>query len=537
MKRAGSICLIAALVLIASAGNSFGGIYSGGSGIQGEPYQIGNVEDILEMSETDVDWDKHFVMIADVNMVDYTFTTAVVEVFTGVFDGAGHKIFNLTIDTGGEEIDDLGLFGMAHSCQIRHLGLKNVSITGGDGSWWLGGLCGINFGMLSNCYTSGSVVGGDDSWDLGGLCGENYGLIINCYSRASVTGDSYVGGLCGSNPNGTIINCYATGRVNGRDNSSFLGGLCGENISGMLSNCYSTGSVRGGSYSGHLGGLCGYNENGAISNCYSIGPVTGGEGSTALGGLCGYQYGNSAEMENSFWDTDTSSMSIGYNLDSTYPGTVTNVLDKTTSEMQTKDTFTNAGWDFDFTWSIDEEVNYPKLRRPYPGDFDFDSDVDLGDFSIFSSAWLSGPNDLDSWNPYCNLYDPEESSSGGTFDPNDAVIDIFDFAVFADNWLVNAALVGYWSLNVTGGGAPVDFSVYGKEGQYDASRLLNNLVWIYHKDKEKDPTGYLGIPRCSSPMCVCAYPHSLEEHGKKEQELWGLCKKNLQEKKAKLNAG
>jgi predicted Zn-dependent protease len=137
---------------------------------------------------------------------------------------------------------------------------------------------------------------------------------------------------------------------------------------------------------------------------------------------------------------------------------------------------------------------------------------------------------------------------------------------------------------------------YEKEGQYNASRLLKNLVWIYYKDKESATTGclgiaecdiysgdnnflfgsgrkgsavmsyhrftaafnerpqnrpilrkravkqgisstfhILGIPRCNSPMCVYAYPHSLEEHDLKEQELCSSCKKNLQEKKSKLS--
>ena len=92
------------------------GVYSGGNGDAETPYLIADANDIIEMSNTSSDWDKNFLMVADVDMVDWLFTTAVVAPdidntnepwefdgipFTGNFDGAGHKILNLTIDTAG----------------------------------------------------------------------------------------------------------------------------------------------------------------------------------------------------------------------------------------------------------------------------------------------------------------------------------------------------------------------------------------------------------------------------------------------------
>jgi hypothetical protein len=67
--------------------------------------------------------------------------------------------------------------------------------------------------------------------------GENYGSIVNCYATGNVEG-SNVGGLVGNNLFGSITNCYAAGNVEGSG-----GGLVGwdntatANIGG-ITNCY-----------------------------------------------------------------------------------------------------------------------------------------------------------------------------------------------------------------------------------------------------------------------------------------------------------
>ena len=67
--------------------------------------------------------------------------------------------------------------------------------------------------------------------------GENDKTITNCYNTGIVSGQSYVGGVNGYNRNGTIINCNATGEVNGTD--SYVGGVIGRNLNkGTITNCY-----------------------------------------------------------------------------------------------------------------------------------------------------------------------------------------------------------------------------------------------------------------------------------------------------------
>ena len=68
------------------------------------------------------------------------------------------------------------------------------------------------------------------------MAGSNGGTITNCYNTGDVSGDSYVGGVAGSNGfDRTITNCYNTGDVSGERN---VGGVAGSNRGGTITNCY-----------------------------------------------------------------------------------------------------------------------------------------------------------------------------------------------------------------------------------------------------------------------------------------------------------
>jgi hypothetical protein len=71
----------------------------------------------------------------------------------------------------------------------------------------------------------------------------------------------------------------------------------------------------------------------------------------------------------------------------------------------------------------------PRLRKVSPdplGDLDFDRDVDLGDFSVFASTWLTGYGDTQ-WNPACDISIPTDNS-----------VDTLDLSAFATHWLAPA---------------------------------------------------------------------------------------------------
>ena len=411
--------------------------YSGGTGEPNNPYQIATNTDLLAMAADTADYDKCFILTADVDMGGQVFTTAIIApdtvagnyngvgyifdgpAFTGIFDGAGHKIINLTINTSGAGNSYLGLFGyVANDGEIKNLGIENFSITGGDSSYYLGGLVGNSNGSISNCYSTGSVSGYSG---VGGLVGYNdsSGSISNCYSTGSVVA-SYsmnIGGLVGLSSSG-ISNCYSTGSVI-VSSSSQVGGLVGTNSGYNISNCYSTSSVSGGSDSYHVGGLVGDND-GNISNCYSTGSVSG---YLLIGGLVGANANYGSIVVSSFWDINTSGQT-----------TSASGTGMTTEQMQTLSTFTSAGWDFtnetangtsDYWRMCVDGVDYPRLNwQSLDGDLACPDGVNFVDFAYFAERWLESDCD-----PFSNNF------CGGADMDSSGTVDMQDLAIFAENWL------------------------------------------------------------------------------------------------------
>jgi sugar lactone lactonase YvrE len=261
------------------------GKYSDGWGDTNSPYQIANVDDLINLANDVNDYNKCFIMNTDIDLDpnlpgNGVFTTAVIAPdihnansefdgvpFTGVFDGDGHNIVNLTINTNGFSNDYLGLFGNINGGEAKNLRLKYVTVTGENAGWLnysehIGGLAGYNGGAITDCCSISNVSIGIS---IGGLAGSNTGSISKCCSTGAVYDGRELGGLVGSNF-GNISNCYSTGNVTGLTGSSTLGGLAGINSGGHIINCYSTANVSGTS---SLGGLTGDN-NGTISSCYFL---------------------------------------------------------------------------------------------------------------------------------------------------------------------------------------------------------------------------------------------------------------------------
>lgn len=202
--------------------------------------------------------------------------------FTGTFDGLGHTISNLTINSSSVG-SYVGLFGFAEGATIRNVGLVGGSVTGGEASY-VGGLLGYNYfgSTVSNSYNTGSVTrnGTTTSGRAGGLVGTNFGAIRDSYATGNVSGVRDVGGLTGGNDtDGTITNSYATGNVSGTHNQ--IGGLVGILNGGTVTKSHATGAVSANDY---VGGLVGIFWAGTVSDAYATGNVSGRAG---IGGLVG----------------------------------------------------------------------------------------------------------------------------------------------------------------------------------------------------------------------------------------------------------
>ena len=244
------------------------------------------------------------------------------------------------------------------------------SVTGSGGN--IGGLVGTNnCGLLIFCYATVNIdgTGGEPFFTIGGLVGRNRsGSLVQCYATGNIlSNDGDVGGLVGSSDSGWITACYATGNVTSL-NGSDIGGLVGGNRS-VIRLSYATGIVEGGYYAGglvgtgggtisdcfalgrvsgirYVGGFAG-STGGSITTCYSAGAVSGGQN---VGGFSGY---GTSGATNCFWDREASGQT-----------TSTQGKGRTTAEMMTESTFTNAGWNFTDIWTMN---GYPRLRWEHEG--------------------------------------------------------------------------------------------------------------------------------------------------------------------------
>ncbi|MCG2759662.1 MAG: hypothetical protein L6407_00435 [Candidatus Delongbacteria bacterium] len=382
--------ILTALMLFTVTSYSQVAIAPLGDGSIGTPYQIETIQNLYWINQIWSSWDKYMVLNNDIDASDsqnwdggtgWTTIGNLSTYFTGNFDGQGHTVSGVYLNR--PESDFIGFFGLLSGGTVQNLGITDADISGSQNT---GILCGYldNNAQIVNCYSTGNVSGNS----AGGLIGTNSdsSTITGCYSSADVDiRNGGGGGFAGSNNNGIITNCYSTGEVSDTsyNNASGLGGFIGGNANNSLINyCYSTGNVIEDSYI-HLegesaGGFASVNSTSAISNCYSKGDVIA-ENSTYTGGFIArnnnsstisycYSTGNvtvsilsggfigdsyTSTANYCLWDTDTSGML-----------TSAGGTGKTTLEMNTESTYTDAGWDFINNWDINTVTNssYPYFQ-------------------------------------------------------------------------------------------------------------------------------------------------------------------------------
>lgn len=172
--------------------------------------------------------------------------TVVYYQYLGTFDGQNHTISGLYFNES--EGEKAGLFSFVGAFgRVRNLGVLDSYFCGKSE---VGGVCGYNEGTIINCYNKGSINGTSVAEEyFGGVCGYTYSRIINCYNTGVVSGHTYVGGVCGYNF-GIITNCYNTGEISGT--GDYIGGVNGYNHNSSITNCYYdtniyTGDAIGGS--------------------------------------------------------------------------------------------------------------------------------------------------------------------------------------------------------------------------------------------------------------------------------------------------
>lgn len=287
--------------------------FEAGNGTETEPYIIATAAQLDEVRNFP---SACFELSKDIDLSSYLNPNSSgwtpIEVFTGKFDGKKHTIKGLWIS------------------------LSSIS----------------NVGLFAN------IQGSSDN-ERAGVSN----LFVNI-SKKGITGGSSVGGICGNLSYGNIENCMVTGDISGYQ---YVGGIVGRNNdnyyrSSIISQCASSGNIT--ATKGCVGGILGYYYGScSIKNCYSIANVkTEGSYSSSV-------YGIGYSAENCYFAgtiSDTGDVyPIGvYNTNSYYDSEKTKISGKqgalTTKQMKQQASF--QGWDFDNIWTIQEGVDYPKLR-------------------------------------------------------------------------------------------------------------------------------------------------------------------------------
>ncbi len=470
--RALTLCLLAAVFARPARGT-----YGGGLGTSDHPFLVFTAQHLAAVGQEPDDWDKHFKLMADIDLGGQTDLPVIGTTdegpFSGVFDGNQKAISGLQqrsdyagylglfglVDGEGARIANLALIrprvrsdtgryigalagflrdGTIANCHVRAGEITGMNFVGGlvgkneggviadctvsatvRGIMRVGGLVGQSyFAQATRCRTVGQVVGLAQpvSWAVGGLIGENSNsAVAECRACCVVTGNSYVGGLAGDNLLSAVDRCCAEGVVTG---DSEVGGLIGRSNGGTFTDCRALAEVTGGAITG---GLIGRHGPSCYCKEYLPGLVTrcyaAGpvKGPADSGGLIALN--ERSRTEDSFWDVQTTGCKSSDGGEQ-----------KTTSQMQDPTTYWGAGWDLvagdkkgsQTVWRMDTKA-YPRLEwQGVAGDLNADGRLDLRDYAVLARQWRR--LDTGFW-------------SNGAAITRDGVVDPDDLGDFAQTWL------------------------------------------------------------------------------------------------------
>ena len=159
--------------------------------------EIYTAQDLLAMAENPAG---HYVLMADLDMAGIAWTP--VDLLGGSFDGNGHSILNLTVNTTGNTKDIsydgnqktydtcfAGFFGVLRNANVTDLHLVNIrAAVETDQPCFLGGIAGAMYdSTLTDCSVSGvlELRAFDRMFGVGGIAGYGSGSMERC--RADMT--------------------------------------------------------------------------------------------------------------------------------------------------------------------------------------------------------------------------------------------------------------------------------------------------------------------------------------------------------------
>ena len=298
--------------------------------------------------------------------------------FTGVFDGNGYTISNLSGPNG--------LF-KRNTGTIKNVTLDSSCLISKTSGSYVAGIAAINEGTIENCINHGNISAGTPIY-TGGICGRNAGgTIRKCANTGNITASGYptssegmqVGGICGATLTAyaTIDQCWNSGNISAISYSSYkstyAGGIVGiiGSSSGtqdelVVSNTYNCGSVHAKSKSNTCaGGIAGELIAQEIKNSYNVGTISV-DGTSSSREYCFAIAGCNVGV-NAYSPKGT--YTNCYYLEDCYTPVYANPPAGTTAcsaaQLHQKSTF--SGFHFTNIWMIDggSSYRYPVLRATH----------------------------------------------------------------------------------------------------------------------------------------------------------------------------
>ena len=242
--RLKTLLLAALFALLVPLAARAQGTFGGGSGREDDPYIISTTDHLDQLaaivnSGGSIGGKGYFRLDADLDYSGKTYTPIGCYAgpsvpggyygFGGVFDGNGHTIYNVTINSN---MRCVGLFGVLEGT-VKNLILGSGSTINGSG-WYTGGIVGRMsvFAVVDtdegihNCVVSEGVT--ITGRTVGGILGfSESNLHVNGnLCLATVSGSGYVGGIIGHNldDDRVVGNYYA--------NPCTVGGIAGNDVAG-----------------------------------------------------------------------------------------------------------------------------------------------------------------------------------------------------------------------------------------------------------------------------------------------------------------
>jgi len=219
--------------------------------------------------ETNYPLDGNYVLIADLDLNNWTPIGTGENPFTGTFDGMGHSITlgnninyvaSVTSDDSTTEFY-AGLFGViGKNGTVKNLDLAcSINLTqNATGPLCVGAVAGKNGGLIKNVISSVNIIIG---------------------SPDTSSGQIHIGGIAGQITNvGNIKNCASIGKIGDAESTNITcaGGIVGSiNGGGDISYCWSSSAISASDYGGYAGGIAGLiiadsSTTGSIKNCVAV---------------------------------------------------------------------------------------------------------------------------------------------------------------------------------------------------------------------------------------------------------------------------